>query len=169
MTRVTPVEDNEYMPARGFTLVELMVVISIIAIIATVGLIMYTQAEASARDSVRREDIINIATAIEAHHNLTNNSYNFTNSDLSDEFPETPNAQNGKDPMGNYYIMYTTTTIGSIALPTSCTSSGYVPLPTPVASGGELNSGTAKAWMLCSCNLEASSPNIFCKGSTTSQ
>lgn len=49
----------------GFTLVELMVVISIIAILATVGLTVYTSAQIAARDSKRVQDVQQIQRALE--------------------------------------------------------------------------------------------------------
>lgn len=52
---------------RGFTLVELLVVIVIIAILATVGLTLFSSSQTSARDAKRKEDINAIASALEVH------------------------------------------------------------------------------------------------------
>ncbi len=63
---------------RGFTLIELLVTISIIAIIATVGFVTYSQAQVSARDSRRKEDLKAIRTAVEVYYSQTR-SYPGTN------------------------------------------------------------------------------------------
>ena len=52
---------------KGFTLVELMVVLSIIAILSVVGIVLYSGAQIKARDSIRKNDLNNIATALELY------------------------------------------------------------------------------------------------------
>jgi len=49
---------------RGFTLIELMVAISIIAILAAVGLVVYSTAQGVARDAKRKLDLEEIKKAI---------------------------------------------------------------------------------------------------------
>lgn len=50
---------------RGFTLVELLVVVAIIAILSVIGLTLFTSAQANARDARRKSDIDAIANALE--------------------------------------------------------------------------------------------------------
>lgn len=52
---------------HGFTLIELLIVIAIIAILSTVGMVVYTGIQAKARDSKRQADIIAISQAWEAN------------------------------------------------------------------------------------------------------
>ncbi len=52
----------------GFTLIELLVAISIIAIISTIGMVMYTQAQKIARDGKRRSDLQEIQKALEQYY-----------------------------------------------------------------------------------------------------
>lgn len=51
----------------GFTLVELMVVIAIMAILATISFSIFSGVQNNARDAKRREDIIAIANALEVN------------------------------------------------------------------------------------------------------
>lgn len=55
----------------GFTLIELMVTIVIIAILASVGFATYSSAQKSGRISKRIQDLQAIQTAVEAYHTAT--------------------------------------------------------------------------------------------------
>lgn len=52
---------------RGFTLVELLVVITIIAILSIIGLVVFTNIQKGARDAKRRADMDAIAKALGVH------------------------------------------------------------------------------------------------------
>lgn len=62
------------LPDRGFTLIELMVAISIIAVLATVGFTYYQKAQSTARDSKRIADSQEVSKALEQFKAL-NNTY----------------------------------------------------------------------------------------------
>ncbi len=53
---------------QGFTLVELMVVISIIAILSVIGITLYSGIQKNARDTGRKGDIQAISKALEANY-----------------------------------------------------------------------------------------------------
>lgn len=55
-------------PSRGFSLIELLVAISIIGIISAVGLTNYAQAQKVARDSKRKQDLASLAVAFELYY-----------------------------------------------------------------------------------------------------
>jgi type II secretion system protein G len=53
---------------RGFTLVELLIVIVVIAILAAISVVAYNGVQARARDSQRTSDIANLVKAIEMYY-----------------------------------------------------------------------------------------------------
>lgn len=55
----------------GFTLIELMVAIAILAILATVGIVMYGTAQKAVRSSKRAQDLDALKTALELYKNAT--------------------------------------------------------------------------------------------------
>ncbi len=52
----------------AFSLIELLVVISIIAVLTTLGLAMYSEVQKRTRDAQRKADITAIAKALEVHY-----------------------------------------------------------------------------------------------------
>lgn len=58
-------------PKKGFTLIELMVAIAIIAILATVGMVVYSTAQKSGRISKRIQDLEALKTALEVYKTST--------------------------------------------------------------------------------------------------
>src|SRR3989344_6460947 len=65
MKRLLPKSINN---PRGFTLVELLVVISIIAILSVIGITVFTGVQKGARDTKRKADITAISNAMEANY-----------------------------------------------------------------------------------------------------
>lgn len=60
---------------QGFTLVELLVVITIIAVLAVGAVAIFTNVQVSGRNARRQADINAISAALEAHYNSSPNQY----------------------------------------------------------------------------------------------
>lgn len=60
---------------HSFTLVELMVVIAIIGILASIGVATYSRTQARARDAKRKADMVTIQNALEMYASENNGSY----------------------------------------------------------------------------------------------
>lgn len=60
---------------RGYTLLELLVVITVIAIIASVGLVSYSGTSKKARDTKRKGDLDAIANAMEQYYAICGSTY----------------------------------------------------------------------------------------------
>lgn len=58
---------NRIKASKGFTLMELMVAIAIVAVLSTVGLVIYSNLNKQARDAKRRQDIQAIAQALDTN------------------------------------------------------------------------------------------------------
>ncbi len=57
---------------KGFTLLELLVVITIIGLLSSVGLASYTRAQARARDAKRQSDLTTLRNALELYYSENN-------------------------------------------------------------------------------------------------
>ncbi len=59
----------------GFTLIELIIVISIVALLSTIGITTYSSVQVDARNSRRKSDLRELQTALEAYK--TKNNYRY--------------------------------------------------------------------------------------------
>lgn len=67
----------------GFTLIELLVTISIISVLSVVGLVVYQGVTTKARDSIRKNDLNKLATALEIYYQKNNRYVAIVNPDNS--------------------------------------------------------------------------------------
>jgi prepilin-type N-terminal cleavage/methylation domain-containing protein len=115
------------MKLKGFTLVELLIVISIMATLSAVGLVMYGNTQAKGRDSKRQQDLSQIQASLEAYQ-ADNNYYPLGMVNLVpkylDEIPDDPKNS------GIYVYTYE-------KLPASCTNTG-----TSFCTGYNLTAGS---------------------------
>ncbi len=104
---------------KGFTLVELLVVIAILAILATISLVVYTNAVKNARDARRKAEIISLAKNIE--------SYKIDHGNYPDSLEDLKTGQNtliATDPLNDatHYYSYQKYNAGEYG----CTHKFYV-------------------------------------------
>lgn len=69
-------------PKKGFTLVELLVTISIIAILSSIGLVIFRSVQLTARDGIRKQDLHSLARALEFYYQKHGN-YPYPGTDTS--------------------------------------------------------------------------------------
>ena len=65
----------------GFTLMEIVVVVAIVALLFAAGVTSYAKIRVSSRDSIRKSDLLNIRGALEQYRNI-NTTYPATVSQL---------------------------------------------------------------------------------------
>lgn len=147
---------------KGFTLIELMVVVAIIAILAVVGITVFSNTQKSARDSRRQADISAIASAME--NKKVANSPTYSQIAAAD-------FASGSIPVDTTtakYCVATSTTLGAVApgKPTvwannsACptTPGGYV-----VVDGATNPVNNTTVWTVCALLENGTAPNVYCK------
>lgn len=93
-------------PKKGFTLVELLIVIAILAILAVIGTVVFSNVSKGARDAKRKEDVNAIAKAYETNYSngyITLTSANFA----SGSIPTPPEGNIGGN-NGTYFNVIAT-------------------------------------------------------------
>lgn len=144
---------NKFLPKsaknpQGFTLVELLVVVSIIGILSVVGVTVFTGVQKNARDARRKADIESISKSMETNYNELTGVY-------------VPLA----------LIMFASNTIPTDPAPSATCAGGpckycvkgsaanCLAADTQVAVGQPAG---ASSYTICA-NLEAGTPNFFCR------
>lgn len=98
----------------GFTLIELMIAITIVAIVSSIGFVTYSTAQRNARDTRRKQDLRQIATALELYYQKNSNQFP-AGSSMKDDQAAWSNLLSSqyinrmpKDPKGggNYVYLY---------------------------------------------------------------
>lgn len=76
---------KKYLPCsnKGFTLIELMVVVTIIAFLSVIGIVAFSQAQKQARDGRRKADVNTIAQAMESNFVALSGTYPATITNLN--------------------------------------------------------------------------------------
>lgn len=155
-------------PPKGFTLIELMVAIAIVAVLSSIGLVVFSNAQSGARDSKRREDIQAVAKAIESKKQSGGVYYTWpAASDFAGgSFPDDPKSTTN-------YCIDTLTTIPPANPPTKpAASTAWTAAGCPsgwddiTTSAAATNFGTTTtSWTVCAVleqGTSAGNNNVFC-------
>ncbi len=125
---------------NGFTLMELLVVISIIAILISIGLTSFSTAQKKARDSKRKSDIKEVQNALEQYYSVCGSNY--------------------PTPSGTFVAPIVCLSPSLAIMPTVPSdprgTTPYYCGPTPAASNC-----TGTGYQICAI-LEGETPNTFC-------
>lgn len=144
---------------QGFTLIELMVAIAIVAILSAIGMVAFSSVQKNGRDTRRRAELVAIANAIEAAKDQAAGTYTFptATSTLANEFPGNSKAAAGTDPKDYPYCVKSPLVATNPAAWTTACSAGWDPV-----SGGV---SAVASWTVCTA-LEGSR-TTFCLSSKT--
>ena len=103
---------------KGFTFIEILVVVTIIGLLAGIGAVSYSQFTKSSRDARRKADVENLRAALEMYRsNSTTSSYPDRINDLIGSYIDAVPT----DPKGTSYT-YTISPGGCNEVATICTS-----------------------------------------------
>ncbi len=136
MRKILNIFKNKRKFISGFTLLELLVVVSIIVILITMGMSSYATAQKKGRDAKRKGDIKDVQAALEQYYSVCGYSYPVTTGFYSS-------------------IICTTPGISVAIMPTVPTDPRGT---TPYYCSGTCNSS---GYTICA-NLESETPSTFC-------
>lgn len=127
---------------KGFTLIELLITISILAVLSTIGMLMYQGVLSKTRDATRKSDLNKLASALEIYYQ-SNNKFvvNSNGSDLITCDPSTSSP---------FYNAIKSNLSDGVAPPDPSTGKAYC----------YLSSSNGQSFTLCAKleNLEPSNP-----------
>jgi prepilin-type N-terminal cleavage/methylation domain-containing protein len=147
---------------KGFTLVELMIVVAIIAVLSVIGVTVFSGIQKDSRDARRRADIDAIASAMEANYGKTTaGQYNamaatfFASNAIPSDPTSTSVAPDSACPGVCKYCV-----LQGLAQQTAAACSIA---STAVAVGAPAGGSANPYWMVCS-NLEKTAGTFYCRG-----
>jgi len=110
---------------NAFTLIELMVVVVLVAILASIVTVSYVQAQIKSRDNKRKTDVQAIASAYQVHYQETK-TWTFSTPELQTVVPGTPATHEGSQSSGSGFFNYTNGTTYLISMAQALSGLGYL-------------------------------------------
>ena len=166
------------LPPSGFTLLELMIVITVISILAIIGFSVFTNIQKTARDGVRRAEITSLAKSIEtAGREATSSAFFYDSAKYQNDFPQNKPLDPRKNASDAQYCYTTSSSLAGIgvistwnqtaatcpSVSSGSTFSVLIDNLSVYAAGGNLSN--AKYWKICAL-LEVGTNNTYCKSSS---
>lgn len=145
----------------GFTLVELLVVITIIAILSVVGLTIFSGVQRNARDTRRRSDIDAIAKALEVNKVPNTQTYAVL---ANAQFAGGVIPADSVNGVATYCANISTTVGAPPAAPTTWANTIACPTGYTTVSA-TYPTAAAASWTVCAV-LENGTNNIYCRFSS---
>lgn len=154
---------KKFLPnSSGFTLVELLVVVAIIAILSVIGITVFSGVQKNARDARRRGDIDAIAKTLEVNKTPTLQTYNVLANNQFSAGTIPADSINGSA----VYCVNTSTTVGAPpAVPTTWANTSACPTGYSGPVSATIPAATTASWTVCAL-LENGTNNIYCGSST---
>lgn len=129
---------------RGFTLMELLIVIAVIGILMSIASVAYTSVQKKSRDSRRQSDLRAIQNAFEQYYADTNSLYPASCDAIATNTTYFPSGF-PKDPKSTT-AYYTAGTTSGVTIGNTCTTAGYyfsVSMESSTTGGNATNSTCA--------------------------
>lgn len=151
---------------KGFTLIEMLVVISLIGILAALALVSFGASQKQARDTTRKSDLRQYQTSLEMYGNLTSglfpsrttavSAYSTLCSDLNVRLePDISCSEDPKVPSDSTYYTYKYISNGTSGTDTATDYILWAKIE---------NSSTTKYWVVCSNGKTGESTSIPSSG-----